>query len=228
MTVNGGECVYCGDRADTEDHIPPVCLFPKPHPADLIRVPSCKHCNNKASKDDEYFRLVLCMRRENAEHPAVTKLFPVVLRSLEHPKKLKMQRAVAKQITRLLERTPGGLIVPVPAYHVDLVRVHNVLGRITAGLFYHVFGRRLPVGVEARGFSAPNPQYESFEAQMKFQALNAHMSVYPARIVGDGIFSFQYWVNPADPEITGWRLIFYGASLFMGATRRVGASQKSA
>lgn len=223
-----GVCVYCGDPADTEDHVPPECLFPKPRPADLIRVPSCKLCNNRASKDDEYFRLVMCMRRENGEHPAVSELFPAVRRSLEHPKKLGMQRAVAKQITRLLEQTPGGLIVSVPAYHVDLVRVHRVLARITNGLFYHVFGRRLPAGVEARGFSAPNPQYESFDAQMKFQRLNANMSLFPAATVGDGVFSYQYWVNPNDPDITGWRLIFYKATLFMGATRRPASEQRTA
>lgn len=221
-------CVYCGDPADTEDHVPPACLFPKPRPADLIRVPSCKLCNNRASKDDEYFRLVLCMRRENCEHPAVAKLFPVVLRSLEHPQKLGMQRAVAKQLTKLLERTPGGLVVAVPAYHVDLVRVHRTLARITRGLFYHVFGRRLPADVEARGFSASGYQYEDFDAQMKFQTLNAHMSVFPATTVGDGVFSFQYWVNPNDPDVTGWRLVFYGASLFMGATRRSASELQTA
>jgi hypothetical protein len=23
-------CIYCGEQADTRDHVPPKCLFPKP------------------------------------------------------------------------------------------------------------------------------------------------------------------------------------------------------
>lgn len=45
-------CHYCGEKADTEDHIVPKCLLPKP----MSRVPywfrsqnvvpACKPCNN--------------------------------------------------------------------------------------------------------------------------------------------------------------------------------------
>src|SRR5438105_2116110 len=62
-------CVYCGERdATTEDHIPPRCLFGLPLPSTLIKVPSCFRCNNGASKDDEYFRMVLSFRHD-IDHP---------------------------------------------------------------------------------------------------------------------------------------------------------------
>jgi hypothetical protein len=55
-------CVYCGATENlTEDHVPPQCLFPKPRPR-LIKVPACKACHAPTSKDDEYFRMGVCIR----------------------------------------------------------------------------------------------------------------------------------------------------------------------
>ncbi len=45
----------------TLDHIPPMGLFPKPRPDDLIKVPCCFECNNKHSGFDERLRIVASM-----------------------------------------------------------------------------------------------------------------------------------------------------------------------
>jgi hypothetical protein len=42
----------------TLDHIPPIGLFPKPRPANLITVPCCFKCNNKHSGFDERLRII--------------------------------------------------------------------------------------------------------------------------------------------------------------------------
>lgn len=61
-------CIYCGKDADTRDHVPPKCFLRTPYPANLITVPSCRTCNNNASKDEEYCRVVviglLCHTKE--------------------------------------------------------------------------------------------------------------------------------------------------------------------
>src|SRR5437764_2311666 len=54
------KCYLCGaaDRV-TRDHIPPKGLFPRPRPSNLHTLPCCESCNNRASADDEYFRLAV-------------------------------------------------------------------------------------------------------------------------------------------------------------------------
>ncbi len=54
-------CIYCGRPAEDGDHVPPQCIFPRPLPADLITVPSCRVCNRRFSVDDEYFRDALAL-----------------------------------------------------------------------------------------------------------------------------------------------------------------------
>ena len=71
QVMNSISCTYCGKpKPETTNHIPPACLFPSPRPSDLITVPCCLDCNGGASKDDEYFRMMMVMRRD-ATHPAV-------------------------------------------------------------------------------------------------------------------------------------------------------------
>lgn len=52
-------CIYCGQFADTKDHVPLKCLFEKPYPPNLLTVPSCQLCNQSFSKDEEYFINIL-------------------------------------------------------------------------------------------------------------------------------------------------------------------------
>src|SRR4051812_42325353 len=63
-------CVYCGATEDlTDDHVPPECIFPKGRRTGLVKVRACRRCNGGASKDDEYFRMMLCMSEEAGESP---------------------------------------------------------------------------------------------------------------------------------------------------------------
>lgn len=48
-------CTYCGDPADTRDHVPSKCLLDPPYPPNLPVVECCYECNQNFSKDEEYF-----------------------------------------------------------------------------------------------------------------------------------------------------------------------------
>lgn len=48
-------CIYCGDVADTRDHVPSKCLLEKPYPENLPVVGCCYSCNQAFSKDEQYF-----------------------------------------------------------------------------------------------------------------------------------------------------------------------------
>jgi hypothetical protein len=140
------ECVYCGKIGEiSNDHIPPKNLFSSPRPSNLITVPSCKKCNQKASKDDEYFRLVLSIRHDTFEHPEVSRNFDKLLRSLQKPKKKGFCKLLLNNFSPVDLYTPAGIYLgKTGAYSVDMKRVNAVIRRIAQGLFYKEKGRRLP------------------------------------------------------------------------------------
>lgn len=56
-------CCYCGDFADTVDHIPSKVFLDKPYPENLPVVPCCKKCNEQFSLDEEYVAVLFeCVR----------------------------------------------------------------------------------------------------------------------------------------------------------------------
>ena len=56
-------CCYCGDFADTVDHVPSKVFLDKPYPENLPVVPCCKKCNEQFSLDEEYVAVLFeCVR----------------------------------------------------------------------------------------------------------------------------------------------------------------------
>lgn len=51
-TANG--CIYCGNHADTREHIPSKAFLEDPFPENLPTIPACFKCNNGFSADEEY------------------------------------------------------------------------------------------------------------------------------------------------------------------------------
>lgn len=52
-------CIYCGNKADSREHIPSKIFIDKPYPPNLYLVPACKACNNSFSADELYTWFVL-------------------------------------------------------------------------------------------------------------------------------------------------------------------------
>lgn len=56
-------CAYCGEYAETEDHVPSKCFLDKPLPQNPPVVPCCHQCNASFTEDEEYvFCLIECMK----------------------------------------------------------------------------------------------------------------------------------------------------------------------
>jgi hypothetical protein len=53
------DCIYCCARKDSDDHVPPKGLIRIARRINLWTVPSCHRCNGGASRDEEYFRLMI-------------------------------------------------------------------------------------------------------------------------------------------------------------------------
>lgn len=62
-------CVYCGEPADTLDHLPSKCFLDKEYPNDLKKVRCCDNCNHKFSADEEYVSCLIDCLKEKTTNP---------------------------------------------------------------------------------------------------------------------------------------------------------------
>jgi hypothetical protein len=51
---NESLCIYCGNIADSREHIPSKVFLEEPFPDNLYLVPACRKCNNSFSDDELY------------------------------------------------------------------------------------------------------------------------------------------------------------------------------
>lgn len=57
--IPGTLCAYCGmdvGMDGTEDHVIPRGLFPKTRGRNLVKVPTCRPCNDAKARHDDYLR----------------------------------------------------------------------------------------------------------------------------------------------------------------------------
>lgn len=219
-----GQCVYCGQIGlITDDHIPPKNLFSKPRPSNLIKIPSCNKChgqNNQVSKDDEYFRLMVTLREDTADHPEVEKVLPTVLRSLGKPTSQGFTSALLRNRTIVNLRTTGGLYVGMkPAYNVDLQRLDSVAERITKGLFYFEKGFRLPNEYEVFSYSESGFRdiTNDFKNDLQEKIIQPLMAT-ELKIIGNNVFSYRVSFTKEDPNTSAWLLVFYDKVAFLSLT----------
>lgn len=86
-----GHCVYCGDVADTGDHVPSKVLIDTPYPRTFPVVEACEACNQSFSKDEEYLAcFVECVIAGSTETSQLQR--PNVKRILD--KKLSIQKCI--------------------------------------------------------------------------------------------------------------------------------------
>ena len=210
-------CVYCGTRiADTRDHIPPKNLFPKPRPDNLITVPSCSSCNNTNSDDDEYFRLMLVMRREAHNHPAAVESWETAFRGLKRDNKIGLATKIATDMREVEIYSKSGVYLgKESAINIDFPRVRNVLNRTIKGLFYHVTNRPLPANYDIHAFAL-----EGFtDSVHKIPSLLRYVEIgnaQPTNTVGANIFSYKYKFSDDDDSASIWLMEFYNCFPIIG------------
>lgn len=197
-------CVYCGAREATEsEHVLPKLLFPKPRPKIMITVPSCGECNDDKKEDDEYLRDFMVIDRENAGHPIAN-----------GPLKEKMLRAAQRNQSRLAQdviqksvlapvHSPGGIYLGhAPAVPLDYERANRIFIRITRGLYYQLYHRRLP---DDCSFEVRRVHAEHREQHVRSMV---GMGVNVKRVIGE---SFDCWHTIAQKEntVSIWLMRFF-------------------
>ncbi len=209
-----GKCTYCGTPGVLHrDHVPPKGLFPSPRPNNLITVPACDGCNLGASRHDEYFRTVVALRGDVGGTPAGRRVQASVLRALNRPG----QRGFRKAIDRATEKSPilDSRGSPLSIIEVQVDRLAAVVNRITAGLFFHFFLRRVPNNCKV------GSQFDSefgVETLRQFSDLNARLDSAPLMVSHPGVYQSRCVVDSETPDLTVWRHRFYDSVSVMSAT----------
>jgi hypothetical protein len=217
-----GPCVFCGHTANTTDHIPPRGLFAKPRPANLIKVPACKKCNNGSSKDDEYARQLALEWGAERSHDG-REVNAAVMRSFEKPEAQGLRKGFYKSLEPVQIFSPSGALYlgSSLAISLDGSRLGKIVRKIIKGLYWHAIGkRRLSEGYEVFIYnygqpppdSAPNPVL--VDNELRIQAL-------PETVFGDRAFAFRCGICPADQNLSVWWVQFYGTRAFMGYTMKL-------
>ena len=115
-------CCYCGNWADTVDHVPSKVFLDKPYPENLPVVPCCKKCNEQFSLDEEYVAVMFeCVRWQTFD-----------------PDYLKREK-----VRKIVEHTPAILktvsetVLPLLDGHFSIdfgnARLNKVLTKLIAG-----------------------------------------------------------------------------------------------
>jgi len=211
-----GICTYClAVEALTDDHIPPACLFGTPRPPGLITVPSCPTCNQLGSKDDEYFKLVLAVRRDISKHPVIERIRPGALRSLERSEAHWFARAFIS--TFRVARFPGSQGIPEKrlTYDVDLDRLYRVISRTTQGLYFHAVGK--PVDRACSVYAVGDEQILAL-GDDSVARIRQEFAGAPTHNFGEGVFTVQGLRNQEDQRESLWLMLFYGRVPFLSAT----------
>jgi hypothetical protein len=132
-----GSCYACEQPAVTEEHVPPLCLFPAQkdlprgvsYRRNLIKVPSCVDHNLRKTKDDEYLMMILVAHYLNND--IATQQFKTkVLRAW-----LRRPHLAAMALQELRPAIIDGR--ETASFTVDLDRFNRSMDLIAKGLFFH-------------------------------------------------------------------------------------------
>lgn len=115
-------CCYCGDYADTVDHVPSKVFLDKPYPENLPVVPCCKRCNEQFSLDEEYVAVLLeCVRWQTFD--------------IEQFKRDKVRKIVEHNpaILKTVRKTVNSMLDGHISIALENSRLNKVLTKLIAG-----------------------------------------------------------------------------------------------
>lgn len=198
-------CYLCGVEASTFDHIPPKCLFPKNFQYKGIKVPACKRCNNKSSKDDEYLRDCFAITGQNKEARQVflERVRPSYIRLYSRIQKVTKHQRILNSMARIDLKTPGGIFLgKVTAMKMKGDRIESSLKRILKGIYFSRYKKSIPDSYTFKVYFQPvDIGLELLNEAKKKGALNAGRF--------GNVFSYMGFGIKEDEFVGIWWLSFY-------------------
>ena len=192
-------CAICGkEEATTKDHIIPRGIFTNPRPSNMITVPACLECNQKASKHEEAFLVYLSLHvgDDTEEKRALWERH--ALRTLTYNRRL--TREILRDSRWVNISTPSGIIYSQQLAGLWNSEAHDiVIERMIRGLYYHHFKEILGEKVTCR---------IQWLRNLNDELINTFEG-WPQNIIGDGQLVYKY--GQANEELlrSTWLFQFY-------------------
>jgi hypothetical protein len=214
-------CAYCGSTGKlNSDHIPPQNLFPGPRPNTIITVPACESCHCNTSKDDEYFRLKVCLRHDAGKNPKARANWHSILRSLKRKEAKGLRRSFFSDFCEVKLQTPAGLYIGNRlGYDVDLIRIRRVVERIVRGLYFAEHCKPLGLDNEVRIYTIEDLHNESAKIIEDLnQTILLPLAAIAPKIVDNKVFFYRFHIPRENPAYSIWVLFFYNHVPFLCMT----------
>lgn len=217
MSRRLGVCTFCGQkRKMTRDHVPPKGIFATPRPRNLITVGACRKCNSSRSKDDEYFKIMLLLRRDTYIHPDVSRLVMAVGSSLRRRDREGLRASLMRSFARRDIHTEAGIYLgTADTMNVDMTRIRSVVEHTVQGLFVHHTKRRISDPSCLRVF--PYDDYGYYDESTKKMYIDFASGLMRREEVTMGNNTFSYWHQffDEDEDSSAWLLRYYGSVFFL-------------
>jgi hypothetical protein len=169
----------------------------------MVTVPACITCNQTKKEDDEYLRDLLALDIENEGHEvAAGVLRGKLVRAAQHGQS-RLARDVCLRSRLASVHSPGGLYLgKCPAVPLDHVRANRIFARITCGLYFKLYNKRLPddTSFEIRRVH-PHCKQQAIENMLQLKANQR-------RFIGDS-FECLHTVAMEDNTVTCWLMRFF-------------------
>jgi hypothetical protein len=216
-------CAYCGSSDDLdEDHIPPKNLFPKPRPNNLLKVQACPKCHSsQASRDDEYFRIKVCLRDDVGRHESARSNWDAIFRSLKRNEAAGLKNSIISDTMIVELKSPSGLYLGRRlAYNVDMNRICRVIERISRGLYFVESQKILGLENEVCVYANEDFKLETKDFINQFtNTILVPLSNTQPKIIGNNVFEYRYQIVKENPLFSVWWMSFYGCVPFLTMTR---------
>jgi hypothetical protein len=146
MITNIVKCIYCGELADTKEHIPAKQFFKNTPEKDLITVPSCLSCNKSFQKDEDFFRQFYVSFLMEKSSVAMEMFDNEISRSIKRKPSLGFQMFSQMELKDVYTKS-GIYLDKMTAYKIsdlDKFRINRVVDKIIKGLFFYEFKQTIP------------------------------------------------------------------------------------
>lgn len=203
----GMVCVYCSERpAYTGDHIFARGFFLERARGDLPQAPTCERCNGRKADLERYLSAVLPFG--GVHHDAHDSLVELVPRRLAGNVRLASELAAGRQA--VWRRAPDalhlGMTIPV-----DAEQVVALFAMVARGLAWFHWKTYLAPEHDADALMLTQFGQHYFD---RLFAMNARDRVQLD--LGNGAVSYRGVQAVDTPQLTLWRVTFYGGLLFAG------------
>lgn len=223
VVLTAATCAYCGAPEETRDHVPPRGIFAGllglGFDGNLITVPSCKACNNAASKDDDYFRQVM-VAMETIEGATVpSPVLDTIQRAVQRAEKEGFRtplHALARTSRKIWVWTEGTMQARLKtAVEIEWPRVRRTALRIARGLYWHHARYRVPEDFEVTIYGEGERARFTQEQQDFWHDLAQDTLRGTKRIVHPEAFMYAINTVADDPRIATLVFVFYRKVIFL-------------